>query len=72
MGLGRHRARRAGADLSIFVFDFNFPSDRARNVRRGGISLFFVIVRVDAILTRSMLGSSFVGFFRCQSSRHGT
>jgi hypothetical protein len=29
--------------------DFNPPSDGARNVRRGGTSLFFVIVRVDAI-----------------------
>jgi len=49
MGLGRHRARRAGADLRIFVFDFSFPSDGARNVRREGILLFFVIVHVDAI-----------------------
>src|SRR5882672_9569057 len=36
----RRGARCAGAALRTFPMNFNLPSDGARNVRRGGASLF--------------------------------
>ena len=65
-------AKCAGAALRTFPMNFNLVRDGARNVRRGGATLFVRYRARGCDLMRSVLGSSCVSSFRCQSSSHGT